>query len=143
MSPVNFSAEAAIRAWINARPELTGDDGALPNGAFLRDQRSPDSGAYAVISRTPEGGAPDPEAEDGAFSLARIQVMVFAGEETVAETAAMAVRTAFETLTGCPETCGDTGVIIRVADNQNGPFYVPGTSEPYCFQVGSDFLLTS
>lgn len=139
---MNFSAEAAVRAWINGRADLLGDGNPLPLGAFLRDQRSPENGAYAVVSRSPEGAVRAPVAEDAAFTTARMQVLVFAGTEESAEIAAKAVRAAFETLNGCPEPCGGTGVTVRVADNHNGPFYVPGTTEPYCFQVGADFLLT-
>lgn len=80
-------------------------------------------------------------AEDEAVTTARIQAMVFAGTGEASENAASALRSAFEELTGCPERCGDTGVLVLCADNHNGPFLVAGTSEQFCFQVGADFLL--
>lgn len=139
---MSTAAERAIRDWVNARP-IIGDGKPLARGAYLLEQASPADGAYAVISRNPEGDDPvGPPPEDGQVSVARIQAQVFAGAQDAAENAAAALRGEFETLTGRPQSCGATGVQILVADHINGPFYVPGTREPYCFQVGADFLLT-
>ena len=137
-----IAAEAAIRAWVNDPARgLAGNGNPLAHGAFLREQRSPSDGSYAVVARNPEGVG-GVVAEDGAVAVARVQVQVFAGTEQAAEQAAAALRTGFESLTGCPERCGDTGVLVLVADNHNGPFFVAGTSEQFCFQVGADFVLT-
>ena len=139
---MSVAAENAVRSWINSRP-IVGDGQPLALGAYLANQRSPDSGAYAVVLRNPEGGGRPMVAEDSALSVARMQAMVFAGTIEAAEAAAAALRSEIETLTGVPEPCGDTGVLVLVADNLNGPFAVPGTGEQYCFQVGADFVLTS
>jgi hypothetical protein len=138
---MSAAAESAVCAWVNSRP-IVGDGNPLSRGAYLRDQASPADGAYAVIARTPEGVTPFGVAEEDSLTLARIQAQVFAGDEDTAERAAAALRSEFEKLTGKPEPCGDTGVTVLVTDNRNGPFFVPGTAEAYCFQVGADFLLT-
>lgn len=143
-----LAAEVAIRAWINARPIVTGvnldeDVPPLANGAFLLPQASPADGTYAFLSRNPEGVG-SVVAEDSLISTARIQCLVFGGTVEAAERAAAALRGEFEKLTGCPEPCGDTGVIVMTADNHNGPFFIPlqaSGSEVFCFQVGADFML--
>lgn len=140
---VSVSAQAAIRAWINALP-IVGDSLALARGAYLTEQRSVADGAYVVVSRTPEG-VTNVVAEDGAVGLARIQCLVYAGTQEASEAAGKALRAAFETLTGCPSKCGNTGVTIMVADNYLGPFLIPvapDAGETYAHQVNADFLLT-
>lgn len=136
-----IAVERALREWVNARPIVTAG-GPLPRGAYAKLQRSPAAGAYAVLQRNPEGIPVGPVAEDGSVVVARMQAMVFAGTVEAAEDGAAALRSEFETLTGRPQPCGDTGVTVLVADNHNGPFAVPGTAEEYCFQVGADFMLT-
>jgi hypothetical protein len=56
----------------------------------------------------------------------------------------VALRNAFERLSGCPEPCGDTGYMVLVSENWIGPIDVPhvgNDGEQYAFQVGADFLL--
>lgn len=139
---MSTAAESAVRAWINSRP-IVGVGQPLSRGAYLRDQASPADGAYAVIARNPEGANPlgPPAEDDGAITIARIQAQVYAGSEDAAERGAAALRSEIDKLTGKPEPCGDSGVTVLVTDNRNGPFFVPGTAEAYCFQVGADFLL--
>jgi len=141
---VAVAAEAAIRAWINSRADLVGEGNPLSGGAYLLQQRSPEGVTYAVISRQSEG-VTNVVAEDGAVGSARIQCLVFAGTQDVAEAAGKALRAEFETLTGCPEACGDTGVRVLVSDNWLGPFAIappPDSGEIYAYQVNADFLLT-
>lgn len=143
---MSLAAEAALRTWINGHSALVGDGNPLALGAYLRAQRSPGSGAYAVISRSSEGVTNIVAEADSAFSTARMQCLVFAGTEQSAEAAAAALRTLFETLTGCPEPCGDGATIIRVADNHLGPLFIQAgadNGEQYCFQVNADFVLTA
>lgn len=140
---MSSSAQVAIRAWLNARP-IVGDGQLLARGAYLREQRSPADGAYAVLTRTVEqpGGV---VAEDGLVSMARLSVAVYAGTEEAAEAAAVAVRNEFEKLTGCPEPCGTTGVTVLAAANHLGPMFLPvaaDSGEIYAFQVTADFVLT-
>ena len=140
---MSIAVESALRAWINAQPILADEDFPAWRGAYLREQASPADGAYAVIARNPEG-VTSVVAEDSAITTARIQAVVYAGTEDAAERAAAALRTAFESLTGCPQPCGDTGVTVLVADNHYGPMFQPvppAGSEIYSFQVGADFLL--
>jgi len=135
------AAEAAVRAWINARPGLVGEGNPLSRGAYLRHQRSPEGGAYAVISRNSEGVG-SLVAEQSPVATARIQCLVYAYPEQAAETAAAALLNAFESLTGCPEPCGDTGVTVLVASNFVGPFFIfQPDSEQYQFQVDADLVL--
>ncbi len=138
-----MSAEAAVRAWVNDPARgLVGEGNPLVLGAYLVDQRSPAAGAYTVVSRNAEGVSGVVAEDDGAVTVARMQFMVYAGTIEAAGNAAAALRREIDTLTGLRQRCGDSGVTVLVADNRNGPFYVPGTAEPYCFQVGADFLLT-
>ena len=140
---MSIAAEAAVRAWINDLP-ITGEGNPLSRGAYLREQRSPADGAYAVIARQPEG-VTYRVAEDGAVCTARIQCLVYAGTEESSEAAAAALMTEIERLTGCPEPCGP-GVRVLVTDNRSGPFQIPAgpdTGEQFAFQVNADFVLTS
>jgi len=141
---MSVPAEAAVRAWINARTvDLVGPGLPLALGAYLRQQRSPEGGAYTVVWRNSEGVG-SPVAEDGRIARARMQCLVFAGTEESAEAAASALRAAFETLTGMPEPCGDTGVTVLVADTTVGPFFINNPEgEQFCFQVDTDLLLTA
>lgn len=143
---MSTAATAAITAWINARPGLTGD-GPLTRGAFEAGQdafRSPADGAYAHISRLTAGTRRAPVAEDNDPSWARISAMVYAGTVDSAETAAAALSSAFQALQGCPEPCGDTGVTVLVSDGVVEPAYIPMPGvggEQFCYQVTGDFLL--
>lgn len=138
------SAQAAIRAWLNASP-IVGEGKPLARGAYLIEQRSPADGAYAVLLRTSEG-IERVVAEDGRIGVARMQFLIYAGTVVAAENAANAVRDLNETLSGAPQVCGDTGYRIMVADNHLGPFAIPpppDNGEAYAFQVNADFLLTA
>lgn len=137
------SAQIALRAWVNARSDLVGEGNPIPQGAFVREIRSPADGAYVVLARQSEG-VTNVTAEPGGPSIARIQSIVYAGTVEVAENAAGALRAAYESLSGCPELCGDTGVKVLVADNYLGPFAIPpapDAGEVYAFQVNADFVL--
>lgn len=139
---MSIAAEQAVREWVSARP-IVGEGRPLAMGAYLRRQRSPDTGAYTVLSRQSEG-VTRVVAEDGGVSVARIQFLVFAGTEEAAENAAAALRSEVEKLTGCPERCGDTSTWVLAADNLTGPMFIDNpAAEQYCFQVGADFLLTA
>jgi hypothetical protein len=135
---MSTAAEENVRAWVNARP-IVGDGQPLARGAYLREQRSPADGAYVIVQRNPEGVNASGFAEDDSVSVARMQFQVFAGSEAAAESGAAALMSEIQTLTGCPEPCGEA--LVLVTDNRNGPFAVPGTAEAYCFQLGADFVL--
>jgi hypothetical protein len=141
---VSVAAQAAVRAWVNGRADLVGDGMPLSRGAYLKEQRSPADGGYAVISRSSEGVTSVVAEPAPVLAVARIQCLVYAGTEEASELAAAALRTAFETLTGNPEPCGDTGVTVLAAGNHLGPLFVPhpgDTGEIYSFQVNADFVL--
>lgn len=141
---MSIPAENAIRAWINGLP-IVGDGNALSRGAYLREQRSPADGPYAVLARMSEG-VTTYVAEDNAISSARMQIIVYAGTVESSEAAAAALMGQIEQLTGCPQNCGTTGVRILVTDNRLGPFAIPvapDTGETYAFQVNADFVLTA
>lgn len=138
------AAQAAVRAWLNSKTDLTGEGNPLSRGAYLTLQRSVADGAYAVVSRTSEGVTNVVAEDSEAGSVARIQCLVFAGTEEASEAAAKAVRAEFENLKGMPEPCGTTGMTVMVAFNHLGPFLIPwapDSGEVYCHQVNADFLL--
>lgn len=148
-----LAAEAAIREWVNGRPDLIGDpeqadgDGAGPvgRGAYLRTQRSPADGAYLVISRALPGGSEAGVAEPSpSLGTARIIAQAYAGTEEAAEQAAAAYANAVAGCTGDPQPCGTTGLWILSHDQLAGPAFIPAgptTGEEYCFQVTAEFLL--
>jgi hypothetical protein len=141
---VAVAAEAAIRAWINSHPALTGKGRPLPRGCFEgREIRSPAHGAYALLYRDP-GVTGQVCAEDAGPSRCRVTAHVFAGRVDVAETAAVALANAWAELTGSPQPCGETGVLVLVADNVADPGFVPPQAaggEVYEFTTGADFIL--
>ena len=120
------AAETAIRAWIMARPGLTGKNGPLKMGAFLngRQPRSPAHGAYALLLREP-GTSRDMTAEPGGPSVARITCHVYAGTIEAAETAATALCNAFQDL---------AGPSVRVDQVRGHP--VPGGERPDGHRAG-------
>jgi hypothetical protein len=142
---MSVAAETAIQAWVNARTSLVGGDAPLGLGAYLAgaEPRSPADGAYALLSR----GSPSRTglvAEDTEPSVARITAEVRAGTIEAAEAAAVALGNAWNSLNGCPEPCGDTGVTVLVSDNVTEPSYQPtpaSSGEPFCFTVAGDFVL--
>lgn len=141
------AATAAIREWINTRSGLTGQGKPLSRGAFLDGEaiRSPAHGAYAIIARD-AGGTSAVVAEDYGVSAARITAHVKAGTIQAAEAAAVALCNAFQSLTGCPEPCGSTGVTVLVAGDFAEPGYVavPGSGgEQFEFTTGASFILTA
>jgi hypothetical protein len=140
---MSVPAEQAVRAWINGLTGLVGDGNPLSGGAYTLSQRSPADGAYGIVARNPEGVPGALIAEDSEVMTARVQVQVFAGTSQAAENAAGALRDEIDRLNGRPEPCGDLPYLVLVTDNRNGPFYVPGTPEEFCFQVGADFVLTN
>jgi hypothetical protein len=136
-------AERAVRAWVNAQPQLAGEGMPLSNGAYLRSQRSPGDGCYAVLASSPgTGGLP---AEAGAdLAVAAITALIYGGTTDTAEAAAVAYMTAVEELTGMPAQCGAEPYRILVADHISGPAAVQppaDAGEAYCFQVSAEFLL--
>jgi hypothetical protein len=140
------AAETAVRAWVNARADLTG--GPLPLGAYLlgRQPRSPAAGAYALLIREPGQSSAGIVAEDTDPSTARVTAHVYAGTIEAAEAAATALANAWQDLNGAPEPCGDTGITVLVAGNFADPSYVPmpGTGgEQHCFSTSADFTLLS
>jgi hypothetical protein len=140
---VSVAAETAVRAWVNARPDLTGLGNPLSNGAYIRAQRSPASGIYAVIVRDPSPGR-SLTAENEGPSLSRVSAFCYAGTAELAEIAAVALANAWKSLRGNPEPCGSSGVTVYATDNLTGPAAVPtpaDSGEPYCFQVSADFIL--
>jgi hypothetical protein len=142
---MGVAAEQAVRAWINSKKgTLTGQGRPLSNGAFLLEQRSPATGAYARIIRTPGGASANLVAEPGAPTAARVTALVYHPVQEQAEAAAVALAEAWDGLQGAPEACGDTGVVVLATDNLAWPVDVPqppDSGEPYCLQVSADFVL--
>lgn len=138
-----IAAEAALRAWVNAKPYLVGQGRPLAGGAFLRQQRSPSDGAYAVVVRA-TGSSQVVAETDGGLCTAVVVFQTYSPSEETSETACAAIATAIEELTGLPQPCGTTGVRVLVHDKLTGPVFVPTpatTGEPYSFQVSAEFML--
>jgi hypothetical protein len=146
---MSLPAASAIKAWINARPGLTGKGRPLSRGAYLMGDpiRSPAHGAYALLFREPgsgAGGTASPVAEDNEPSLARITAHVYAGTIQAAEAAADALSNAWQDLNGCPEPCGTSGVTVMVAADFSEPGYTPmpaSGGELHMFTTSATFML--
>lgn len=137
--------EQAVRAWANAQAGLTGEGNPLSRGAYLRSQRSPADGAYAVLGTVPaRGRLGGITAEDARVRAHRVAAVIYAGTLEAAETAAAAYAQAVLSLTGNPVPMGSSGVTCLVTDNLSGPVLVPtppDAGEAYAFAVEADFLL--
>lgn len=140
-----IAAEPAVRAWINSKATLVGIGQPLSNGAFLREQKSPASGCYAVIAQGPT--SPGPVAEPSPnLSQHTIGAMIYGGTQDTALAAATAYASAVEQLLGCPEACGSTGVKVLAAMNVTGPAaqpWAPDTGEQFAYLVTAQFLLAA
>jgi hypothetical protein len=138
-----IAAQQAMRDWVNGKTDLVGEGNPLALGAFLRMQRSPADGAYAVLARN--AGAPGAVAEPSPdLCTAGIVFQVYSPSETTAEAAAAALMSEIETLTGSPQACGDSDVWALVHDQATGPVALPQPAdggEPYCFQLSAQFTL--
>ena len=121
-----------------------GRAGAVPQGAFTIEQRSPaGGGAYALVVRQ-QGPIQRMVAEGGELDCATIIAQIKAGTRAAAEAAAAAFATAVQALTGKPVQMGDSGVTCLVADNVAGPVDLPpppDQGELFLFQVSADFYL--
>jgi hypothetical protein len=141
-----LTAETAVRAWVNSKSGfLIGTGNPLSRGAYLRTQRSPADGCYAVIARS--GGSSDMVAEqDSNLSAAVMLFTVYGGTAEAAEIAACALASEIEELTGLPQQCGSTGIRILVADKLNGPSLAltpPDSGELYAFNLSAEFTLAA
>jgi hypothetical protein len=138
------AAADAVAAWVNARPGLAGEGCPLSRGAFTDGQiRSPADGAYALLLAE-MGTDPQLTAEPGGPVRARITAHVYAGTVDASEAAATALLQAWQTLAGCPEPCGGTGVLVMAAANFSGTGLVPPPAsggEVYEHQASADFVL--
>lgn len=135
--------QTVLRAWINSKSSLVGPGHPLPGGAYLRQQASPATGAYAVVHTTGKPGDVTAEA-DPALATVSLAFLVYSPAEEASEAAAKALATEIELLSGSPQPAGDSGYQVLVSDNLRGPLNVPqpaDSGEPYCFQVMADFTL--
>ncbi len=136
-------AETAVRAWGNSKTSLVGPGNPLSNGIFLREQRSPADGQYAIVARA-QGSSDLVAEQDTNLCAAMMAFTVYGGTEGTAEAAAAALASEIEQLTGRPEPCGGTGVTVLVADKLAGPVHMPAApdaGELYCFTVQAEFTL--
>lgn len=147
---MSIAAQAAVRAWINGRDDLTDGQGGgvLPAGAHVERLRSPASGAYAVVERIQAEGSGGLFAEDDSVTNARIAAYVYAGKRETAELAAAALATAESSLTGVPVVVEAAGqeVKILVCADVVGPVFQdqpPDSGEQFCFTVTATFVLAA
>lgn len=136
------TATAAVLAWVNAHPALTGAGNPLDQGAFRTQVRSPSRGAYLWLTRL--DGADALIAEEG-VDQARIAGVVFAATDEAAEAAAVAYANALSALSGQHTPMGDDGVVCLVVDDITGPQLIDDAAgaggELYAYQVDADFFL--
>jgi len=133
------AAVAAVQAWINTHPTLTGRGRPLEHGAFRGRVRSPSRGAYLMLTRIDSADALI--AEDAA-DQARIAAVIYAATDEAAETAAVAYANALAALSGTPTPMGDATCLV--VDAITGPLFVDdraGDGEQYAYAVDADFYL--
>jgi hypothetical protein len=135
------TAVAAVLAWVNDHPTLTGEGNPLDQGAFRNQIRSPSRGAYLELARI--DGADALTAEEG-VDQARINGVVYAGTDEAAEAAAVAYANALSALSGTHTPMGDD-VICLVVDDIVGPQFIDdragSSGELYAYQVDASFFL--
>jgi hypothetical protein len=140
-----IAGQAAVKAWINARADLVGPGNRLPNGAHLKELRSPADGAYALVERQAATGTLA-FAEDSPFTTVRTVLSCYAGTHDAAELAAAALLAAIQECQGnlVPVTDPEGTAVLRVTDKYVGPVFKPaaGAEETYCFWVGADFIFS-
>ncbi|MFI7449542.1 hypothetical protein ACIBQX_18745 [Nonomuraea sp. NPDC049714] len=133
------AATAAVLAWANAHPTLTGPGNPLDQGAFRDQIRSPSRGAYLVLARIDGADALVAEAP---IDEARVAGLVFAATDEAAETAAVAYANALSALTGTPTPMGDATCLV--VDAITGPQFLDdgagARGELYAYQVDATFF---
>lgn len=134
------AATAAVLAWVNAHPTLTGPGMPLDGGAFRDQVRSPSRGAYLVLTRI--DGA-DALVAETPIDEARIAGLIFAATDEAAEAAAVGYANALAALSGTPGAMGDATCLI--VDNIVGPQFLDdgagARGELYAYQVDATFYL--
>jgi hypothetical protein len=135
-------AEAAVRAWLNARDDLVGPGNPIQVGAHLNRLRSPGRGAYAYLLRV--GGVPALTAETP-LDQARISATLYAPTKEVAAIAATAYARALHVLSlGGPPVPMGPEAVCHVVDNIAGPTAIDdheSNREQYRYVVDADFYL--
>jgi hypothetical protein len=122
-----LDVEGAIRAWVNAQTALVGAGKPLPLGVHLRRLRSPDRGAYLLLSRI--GGGPDPAA-DANVDQARLSAAVYGVTKAAAALGAAAYGNLLAAQVGAPQAI--TGGRLLTVTDITGPLYLPdGDEERY------------
>jgi hypothetical protein len=132
-------AEAAVKAWLNARLDLVGQGRPIPLGAHLGRLRSPGRGAYAHLLRV--GGSPSLTAESP-VDRARVSATLYGTTKETACAAALAYATALERLDGIPTAMGP--LVCATVDNITGPTALDdheSAREQYRYVVDADFYL--
>lgn len=134
------AATAAVLAWVNAHPTLTGPGKPLDGGAFRDQVRSPSRGAYLVLARI--DGA-DALVAETPIDEARIAGLIFAATDEAAEAAATAYANALAALSGTPAAMG--GATCLVVDAITGPQFLDAGAgargEEFAYQVDATFYL--
>lgn len=136
------AAVAAVLAWVNAHPTLSGRGKPLTNGAFrTMPPRSPAAGSYLLLTRIDGNDALTAEEP---VDRARIAGVVFAPDDQAAEAAAVAYANALAALTGTRAPMGDDATCL-VVDDITGPQLIDDRAGPagelYAYQVDADFLM--
>lgn len=148
---MSIAAQAAVRAFLNGREDLTDGNGGgvLAAGAHVKRLRSPSYGAYAVVERIQAEGSDGVFAEDDSVTRARTITYVYSANRELAEQAAAAVATAYSSLTGAPvvvETDAGQTVKILASADVVGPVFQeqpPDSGEEFCFTVTATFVLAA
>lgn len=133
-------ATAAVLAWVNAHPTLSGPGNPLDQGAFRSQVRSPSRGAYLELYRI--DGADALTAEEP-VDQARIAGIIYAATPEAGENAAVAYANALAALSGAPVPMGDA--VCLLVDEITGPQFLDdqagANGEQYAWQVDATFYL--
>jgi hypothetical protein len=143
-TPTLVDAEAAVRAWINGNPILTGGTAPpLTQGAHLKRLDSVRGCYVHLLLIATTDGALTAEVPVG---RARISGTVYGGKKDVAALGALAYANelwALVKLSGFPVTMG--AATCRAIDNITGPLGLDDyetSHEQYRYLVDADFYLT-
>ncbi len=135
-APAFVDAEHAVHDWINSlTATLVGAGMPLPLGCHYRRLRSPAQGPYMVLERV--AGTDDPSEYPADQPI--LSGHVYAGTKEAAARAAVAYANTLRTLSGRPQPM--TGALCIVADQINGPHWIPDGDEPR-YLVDARFTLT-
>jgi hypothetical protein len=132
-------AEGLWKTWITAQTDVVGPGKPLTRGAFITTRagvRSPNNGAWAVISRI--GGDQTWTAETD-NDRARLSASIFGATRHLATLAANAYVNKLLQVSRLGGVLVADGIRLQTVDAISGPLYIPGGSKAEQLLVDADF----